>query len=78
MGYFFQLAARVLLYASQRQDNTTMAFVTPVMEHWLERETVQWVYQEGSIQHTHHTMSECSYHRPTSRSERLTQAKTAY
>ena len=33
MGYSFQLAAKVVLYASShRQDN----FVTPVMEHWLE------------------------------------------
>ena len=28
----------------------TMAFVTPVMEHWLEREIAQWVHHEGSIQ----------------------------
>ena len=27
----------------------TTAFVTPVMEHWLERETAQWVHNEGSI-----------------------------
>ena len=34
-GYSFRLAARVLLYAlSHRHD----AFVTPVVEHWLERE----------------------------------------
>ena len=26
------------------------AFVTPVVEHWLEREIAQWVYHEGSIQ----------------------------
>ena len=32
MGYSFRLAARVLLYAQ------TTAFVTPVVEHWLERE----------------------------------------
>ena len=25
-----------------------MAFVTPVMEHWLEREIAQWVHHEGS------------------------------
>ena len=38
MGYSFRLAARVLLYASSHiQDNThAMAFVTPVVEHWLE------------------------------------------
>ena len=28
----------------------TMAFVTPVVEHWLEREIAQWVHHEGSIQ----------------------------
>ena len=27
----------------------TTAFVTPVMEHWLEREIAQWVYHEGPI-----------------------------
>ena len=28
----------------------TTAFVTPVVEHWLEQEIVQWVHHEGSIQ----------------------------
>ena len=37
-GFSFRLAARVVLYASShRQDNTTSAFVTPVVGHWLER-----------------------------------------
>ena len=41
--YSYRLTARVLLYApSHRQDNT--AFVTPVVEHWLEREIAQWVH----------------------------------
>ena len=26
----------------------TTAFVTPVVEHWLERELAQWVHHEGS------------------------------
>ena len=26
----------------------TMAFVTPVVEHWLDREIAQWVHNEGS------------------------------
>ena len=26
-----------------------MAFVKPVVEHWLEREIAQWVHHEGSI-----------------------------
>ena len=33
IGYSFQLAARVLLYASSRIIHTT-AFGTPVVEHW--------------------------------------------
>ena len=28
----------------------TTAFVTPVVEHWLEREIAQWGTHEGSIQ----------------------------
>ena len=47
IGYSYRLTARVLLYApSHRQDNTyrTTAFVTPVVEHWLEREIAQWVH----------------------------------
>ena len=27
----------------------TTAFVTPVVEHWLEREIAQWIHHEGSI-----------------------------
>ena len=27
----------------------TMAFVKPVVEHWVEREIAQWVHHEGSI-----------------------------
>ena len=30
----------------------TMAFVTLVVEHWLEQEIAQYVYVEGSIWHT--------------------------
>ena len=40
-----------------------MAFVTPVVEHWLEREIAQWVDLT-----THHTMSECSYQGGTTHS----------
>ena len=32
----------------RRVHNTI--FVTLVVEHWLEREIVQWVHHEGSIQ----------------------------
>ena len=43
----------------------TTAFVTPVVEHWLEREIAQWVHHEESIRQP---MSERSYHRATFRS----------
>ena len=33
---------------TDRMTHTT-ALVTPVLEHWLEREIAQWVYHEGSI-----------------------------
>ena len=43
IGYSYRLTARVLLYApSHRQDNT--AFVTPVVDHWLEHKIAQWVH----------------------------------
>ena len=34
---------------TDRMTHTT-AFVSPVVEHWLEREIAQWVHHEGSIQ----------------------------
>ena len=27
----------------------TVAFLTPVVDHWLEREISQWIHYEGSI-----------------------------
>ena len=35
----------ILLVRKETRDRIThtTAFVTPVMEHWLERETAQWV-----------------------------------
>ena len=35
-------------HPTDRISHTT-AFVTPVVEHWLEREIAQWVHHEGSI-----------------------------
>ena len=35
-------------HPTDRMVHTT-AIVTPVMEHWLEREIAQWVHHEGSI-----------------------------
>ena len=47
-GLYFRLRPKVLLYAPfHRQD--TMAFVTPVVEHWLEREIVQWVLSDDDV-----------------------------
>ena len=66
IGYSFRLTARVLLYASShRQDNTTTAFVTPVVEHLLEREIAQWVHpmKDRSDDPLHHErmLLPCSY-----------------
>ena len=43
MGYFFRLAARVLLYAH------TTTFVTSVVKHRLKGEIAQWVHHKYSI-----------------------------
>ena len=49
MGYFFRLTARVLLYAtSHRQDSTYHGLL--LHQHWLERETAQWVHVFHGIQ----------------------------
>ena len=41
-GFFY------MHHPTDRITHTT-AFVTPVLEHWLEREIAQWVHHEGSI-----------------------------
>ena len=60
IGYSYRLTARVLLYApSHRQDNTYHgAFVTPVVEHWLEQEIAQWVHpmKDRSDNPSHHEL----------------------
>ena len=38
----------------------TTAFVTPVVEHWLEREIAQWVHPMKDRPTIHRTMSERS------------------
>ena len=38
-----------MYYPIVRIANNT-AFVTPAVEHWLERDIVQWVHHEGLIQ----------------------------
>ena len=37
------------MHHPQNRITHTTAFITPVMEHWLEREIAQWVHHEGSI-----------------------------
>ena len=51
MGYSFQLAARVLQHPT--------AFVTLVVEHWLEHEIAQWVHNDPS--HHERTLLPRSY-----------------
>ena len=48
IGYSYRVTARVLLY--------TTPFVTPVVEHWLEREIAQWVHpmKDRSDDPSHH------------------------
>ena len=54
----FRLTARVLLYIYHPTDKIahTTAFVTPVMEHWLEREIAQWAHpmKNRSDDQSHH------------------------
>ena len=44
IDYSYQLTARVLIYMHHSTDRIThtTAFVTPVVEYWLEREIAQW------------------------------------
>ena len=57
IGYYYRLAARVLYmhHPTDRITHTT-AFVTPVVEHWLEREIAQWVHpmKDRSDDPSHH------------------------
>ena len=57
IGYPYQLTARVLYmhHPTDRITHTT-AFVTPVVEHWLEREIAQWVHpmKDWSDDPSHH------------------------
>ena len=50
MGDSFRLAAGFFYmhHPTDRIAHSTV-FVTPVVEHWLEREIAQWVHHEGSI-----------------------------
>ena len=57
IGYSFRLTARVILYHHPTDRIAhTKAFVTPVVEHWLEREIAQWVHpmKDRSDNPSHH------------------------
>ena len=49
-GLLFPISSKFFFIGTipQRIAYTT-AFVTQVMEHWLEQEIAQWVEHEGSI-----------------------------
>ena len=53
-GYSFRLVARVLLYTHPTDRIAhTAAFVTLIVEHWLERAIAQWVHSEVLILRPH-------------------------
>ena len=62
IGYSYRLTARVILYMHHPTDRIThtTAFVTPIVEHWLEREGSYHVlnlkYQFGHFQLTRRTL----------------------
>ena len=49
-GLFFPISSKGTFNCTlpDRTARTT-TFVTPIVEHWLEREIAQWVHHEGSI-----------------------------
>ena len=51
-GLLFPISSKgfYMQYPIDRITHTT-AFVTPVVEHWLEREIAQWVYTRSRIQY---------------------------
>ena len=68
MGYSFRLAASFFICTIPDRIAHTTAFVTPVVEHWLERKTAIWAPPWRIDPMTHRTMRKCSYHRATSHS----------
>ena len=48
--FFWWLTRRLMHTKSHRQDSTCHSFCSPVLNHWLQRETVQRVHQVGLIQ----------------------------
>ena len=56
IGYSFRLARFFYMHHSTDRIAHTTAFVTPVVEHWLEREIAQWVHpmNDRSDNPSHH------------------------
>ena len=56
ISYSYRLTARVLMHHPTDRITHTTAFVTPVVEHWLEREIAQWVHpmKDRSDDPSHH------------------------
>ena len=50
-GLLFPISSKSSFYMRHPTDRIahTTAFVTPVVEHWLEREMALWIHHEGSI-----------------------------
>ena len=59
----FPINSKGFLYApSHRQESTYhTAFVTPIVEHWLEREIAQWVHPMKDRSHHEWTLKPQSY-----------------
>ena len=57
-GLLFSINSKVCFYMHHPTDRIahTTAFVTPVVEHWLEREIAQWVHpmKDRSDDKSHH------------------------
>ena len=64
-SYSFRLAARVLLHASSHRIIHTTAFVTLVVDHWLEREIAQYIHpmkdRSDDLSHHERTLLPRSY-----------------
>ena len=58
IGYSVRLAARVYMHHPTERIVHTTAFVTPVVDHWLEREIAPWVHPMKDRSHdpTHHEL----------------------
>ena len=54
-GLLFPISSKVFFYMHHPRDRIThtTGFVTPVVDHWLEREIAQWVHHVGSIHELH-------------------------